>query len=148
MPPIIRFMSHVRRVREHECWLWDGMRAGERRRYGVFRPGSRQDDPRVYAHRFAYEAWIGPIPEGMELDHVKERGCLTTLCVNPSHLEPVTRAENMRRTRLTRCRSGRHDLTDPENMQWDKHGRRRGCRPCLLERARRNAAARYERMKQ
>lgn len=45
------------------------------------------------AHRVAYELWVGPIPEGMELDH----RCKVRACINPAHLEPVTHAENMRR---------------------------------------------------
>jgi len=47
----------------------------------------------VRAHRFAYELLVGPIPEGMDLDHV----CGVRLCVWPEHLEPVTHAENLRR---------------------------------------------------
>jgi len=43
------------------------------------------------AHKFAYQAIIGPIPPGRELDHL----CDNKLCVNPSHLEPVTHQENV-----------------------------------------------------
>jgi hypothetical protein len=52
----------------------------------------------VYAHRVSYEISVGPIPLGMEIDHVKTRGCLSTLCVNPLHLEPVVPKENVRRS--------------------------------------------------
>lgn len=45
------------------------------------------------AHRFAYEAKVGRVPIGLELDHL----CLNRRCVNPAHLEPVTHLENMRR---------------------------------------------------
>ena len=45
------------------------------------------------AHRFAYEMLVGPIPEGLDLDHL----CRVRHCVNPNHLEPVTRSENLRR---------------------------------------------------
>jgi hypothetical protein len=55
----------------------------------------------MYAHRWAYEHFVGPIPEGLEIDH----GCFVHACVNPGHLEPVTHQENVRRrhehTRLT-----------------------------------------------
>lgn len=46
-----------------------------------------------YAHRAMYEQEVGPITEGLELDHL----CRQTMCVNPSHLEPVTHAVNLRR---------------------------------------------------
>lgn len=47
----------------------------------------------VQAYRFAYEHFVGPIPEGLELDHL----CRNPGCVNPEHLEPVTHGENTRR---------------------------------------------------
>lgn len=49
-----------------------------------------------YAHRLAWTLLKGPIPDGMVLDHVKEK-CTNKLCVTPSHLEVVTTAENSRR---------------------------------------------------
>ena len=57
------------------------------------------------AHRLSYETFVGPIPDGKELDHV----CGVRRCVNPSHLEPVTHHENvLRGKRLLRgvCRKG------------------------------------------
>ena len=65
------------------CWLWRG--AVNPSGYGVFLS--------VPAYRLAYEWMVGPIPAGMELDHL----CREKLCVNPHHLEPVTRLDNMRR---------------------------------------------------
>lgn len=72
-----------------ECWIWTGTLNGAG--YGTFRVNGRT----VGAHRFAYEREHGPIPEGLELDHT----CEVTACVRPSHLEPVTHKENVRRAR-------------------------------------------------
>jgi adenine-specific DNA methylase len=75
------------------CWLWvakvsrDGYG-----RLGVRVAGRAHTVPKL-AHRLSYEAFVGPIPEGLELDHL----CRVRCCVNPRHLEPVSRAENVRR---------------------------------------------------
>jgi hypothetical protein len=51
------------------------------------------DGKKIYAHRWAYEHYVGPIPEGMHIDHL----CRVRHCVRPSHLEPVTQKENILR---------------------------------------------------
>jgi hypothetical protein len=69
------------------CWMWTGPTAGrESWPYGTFsgRP----------AHRVPYETFIGPVPQGLELDHL----CRVRLCVNPDHMEPVTHQENVLRS--------------------------------------------------
>lgn len=79
------------------CWLWT---AATSKGYGSFgMPDRRQR----LAHRLSYELLVGPIPEGLVLDHL----CRVRNCVNPAHLEPVTAAENTRRGLLrTRCHRG------------------------------------------
>jgi hypothetical protein len=124
-----RFLSYVTKNPETGCWMWGGR---VRKGYGLF--GTEK-----YAHRYAYSMLVGPIPAGLELDHL----CLTPLCVNPAHLEPVTRAENMRRrvALQTHCKNGHlfdeaNTYIPPDRKGWT----RRSCRRCN-----RAAVARYQR---
>lgn len=75
------------------CWLWAGQI--KENGYGTFHLFRGK---KVYAHRYMYEAYRGPIPEGLQIDHL----CRVKNCVNPWHLEPVTAAENLRRSRVAR----------------------------------------------
>ena len=94
-----RFWAKV--LKTESCWLWTGA-VGDHG-YGNFvivQPKT------VGAHRFAYELLVGPIPEGFDIDHVRDNGCTSRACVKaiadeygPTHLEAVTRAENLRRAR-------------------------------------------------
>ena len=103
------------------CWLWVGrtVKNGNILRYGALGV-SEVKDKYVRAHRYAYELLVGPIPEGITIDHVKSRGCTSTLCVNPAHLEPVTMRVNLLRgngyfavnARKTHCPQGhKYDTT-------------------------------------
>jgi HNH endonuclease len=74
------------------CWIWT--KSGSKRGYGSFRPGGERR--KVPAHRWSYEAANGPIPEGLELDHL----CRNHPCVRPSHLEAVTHRVNMQRGKM------------------------------------------------
>lgn len=120
---IERFWDQVRLVGAGptDCWMWGGLmrRDGYGRAWtGV---GSRR------AHRVAYELTVGPIPRGLELDHL----CRNPGCVNPAHLEAVTHEENVRRgirwnLSKTHCPSG-HPY-DEKNTRW--YQGRRYCRAC------------------
>jgi HNH endonuclease len=113
------------------CWLWT---AGLAQGYGHLGWNGRTD----YAHRVAYELLVGPVPEGLTIDHL----CRERRCVNPTHMEAVTRWENVRRSptnlfalraKASRCHRG-HEFTT-ENTMTDS-GRRK-CRRCHNERQRR-----------
>lgn len=69
------------------CWLWTG--AISSTGYGSF--SEPVGSAGRVAHRISYALTVGPIPEGMDLDHT----CHQRACVNPSHLRPVTRKQNM-----------------------------------------------------
>lgn len=85
-----RFARFIRRGPGlFDCWEWIGTRYGNGYGQAAIGDGGRINQ----AHRVVYEALVGPIPEGLELDHL----CRNPSCVNPDHLEPVTHAENMRR---------------------------------------------------
>jgi hypothetical protein len=91
-PPLESQYSPEDRGYSSECWVWNGTLTVKG--YGRASRGGR---PRA-AHRLVYEKHVGPIPEGLQLDHL----CGVRECVNPDHLEPVTNAENSRRGRNTR----------------------------------------------
>lgn len=118
------------------CWYWIGGKTKGSSGYGSFYWGGKH----TVAHRWAYEFLVGPIAEGLELDHL----CRNHPCVNPDHLEPVTRAENVRRGRgpdvtrelrrqVTCCPQGHPYAGD--NLYTDMKGARH-CRLCRAEQAR------------
>jgi hypothetical protein len=123
-----RFWSRVdRSAGDDACWPWIG--AKTYRGYGAFWDGKKHSN----GHRYSYELHSGvEIPDGMQIDHL----CRVTYCVNPKHLELVTRKENMRRMgdAVTHCRMG-HAYA-PENTYKDK----RGSRSCLICRRARSTA--------
>jgi HNH endonuclease len=124
-PDIARFLSSIEPYREDGCWQWIGRTRDDG--YGLF--SIRRH--RMLAHRFAYEWLVGQIPTDT-LDHL----CRNPSCVNPSHLEPVSRGENVLRGRSipaanrakTRCPQG-HPY-DEENTYWTATGGRQ-CKACI-----------------
>lgn len=117
-----RVWFHTDRRGPDECWEWLGHK---RDGYGRLRVGDRL----VPAYRLTYELLVGPIPEGLEPDHL----CRNTGCVNPSHLEPVPHVINVRRGRAGAHMKARthcpwdHEYT-PENTY--VYRGLRSCRTC------------------
>jgi hypothetical protein len=103
------------------CWIWTAARV---KGYGRLTVNKKQWP----AHRYVYTELVGPVPDGLVLDHL----CRKPACVNPAHLEPVTQKENTLRgvnfiavnARKTHCKRG-HPLV-PGNIRGCGHGR-----PCL-----------------
>lgn len=116
------------KVEQHDdCWLWTGHTVGAG--YGHFNQGGEKR--MMLAHRWAYEALVAEIPDGLVLDHL----CMVKTCVNPSHLEPVTQAVNIERNpntinktcvEVTHCPQG-HEYTEATTRLY--RGKRH-CRPC------------------
>ena len=119
---IIRLCFHLRKVEETGCWVWTGFL---NKGYGRVNVAGKIRD----VHRVAYEFFVGPVPDGLDLDHV----CRNRACANPEHLEPVSRAENLRRginvRRETKACPAGHLYTE-ENTMTDSYSGARRCRIC------------------
>jgi len=104
---------------EGECWVWTGAKSdgyGQVRLKGNARSG--------YVHRLVYEHYRGPVPDGLQIDHL----CRNRACANPSHLEPVTQRENLLRgATITAAAAARTHCTKGHPLD----GRRKGGRYCL-----------------
>ena len=123
-----RFWAKVQKEPDGGCWLWDAFCNPQG--YGRFGVAGRTE----MAHRVSYEFLVGPIPEGLDLDHL----CRVRNCVNPDHLEPVTHAENILRGDgglhnkiKTHCLNG-HPYSG-ENLYVPPSGVGRLCRTCRRE---------------
>ncbi len=92
------------------CWLWTG-KVDTRGGSGYGYPIVWRSNKPSGAHRLVYELEVGPIPQGLVLDHL----CRVRLCVAPHHLEPVTQHENelrkswRYRAKRKTCKAG-HDM--------------------------------------
>lgn len=139
--PLARLLGKV--TFTDSCWLYEGMKSHDG--YGIMRVGSMRDGTRrqAYVHVFLYEALFGPLPQGLQLDHVRARGCVNRNCVCLDHLQPVTSYENTMRgnnftavlSRVTHCPKG-HEYTEENTYRWARHPQRRACLTCRKNRVR------------
>lgn len=113
---VTRLLASFTARDRNECWPWLGR---INRGYGCFNENGRHR----MAHLVVYEHMIGLVADGLELDHL----CRNKQCVNPNHLEPVTHAENIRRTKSDLCVRGH--MFDKQNTRIDIRGHR-VCRKC------------------
>ena len=120
-----RFWSKVSIGAPDECWEWQPklMVIG----YGCISVNGKQ----TLAHRLSYELSVGPIPEGLQIDHL----CRNRACQNPNHLEAVTQKVNIlrgngysaRNARKTHCKYG-HEFTEANT--YIRASNQRKCRTC------------------
>ena len=126
-----RMERHLKRA-DSGCWEWTGYRTTSG--YGRVQVDGRSG----YSHRVMYETTVGPIPDGLQLDHL----CRNPPCCNPDHLEPVTPRENTRRGsghgKETHCPQG-HPY-EGDNLKLYRG--RRYCRTCQLAHTRASNARR------
>ncbi len=126
-------------VADNDCWLWTGPIDADGYGHMMVLGGS------VRAHRLSYELYVGPVSEGLVLDHL----CRSRACVNYAHLESVTSGENVLRgespsaqnARKSQCVNG-HPF-DEENTY--AHNGERHCRECRRIVSRNTATERQRR---
>lgn len=130
-----RIWAKTRLNAETGCWEWTGKT--NERGYGYIQIGRQSRR----AHRVAYEAFLGEVPDGLVLDHL----CRVRNCMNPAHLEPVSHAENVRRGEAPSRRSWKLNPRShcPQGHPYDEANAyirpngRRMCRACAQARKRR-----------
>jgi len=115
------------------CWLWPGSLTSSG--YGKVKPGP--EGGTCLVHRLTYLHMVGPVPDGLDLDHL----CRVKACANPAHLDPVTRAVNLARGEhnhrgKTHCKRG-HAFTPENTYVSSKNATWRVCAECQREASRR-----------
>lgn len=132
VPPVLRIWPKVRQ-NEAGCWVWTGRLYPNG--YGAMSVGRRGENVGTTTHRLMYREVFGPVPEGLQLDHL----CRNRACCNPWHLEPVTARVNLlrgtgwsaRNAAKTHCVHG-HEFNDRNTYRFTMSNGNIGrtCRVC------------------
>jgi hypothetical protein len=106
-----RFLAKVDRTEPDRCWEWPGFHD----RHGYAKSGLGNGWPQL-AHRAMYEILVGPIPDGLQIDHI----CHNRGCLNPAHMQAVTAKQNLENTiarplSKSGVRGVYHDTRNPNN---------------------------------
>ena len=126
--PVDRFWQYAVPEPNSGCWLWVG--CSSKKGYGRFWSGGRHG-PQVFAHRWAWQHFVGSIPAGLEIDHK----CKTTVCVNPEHLQVVTHHFNAGQARRDAVHCPQGHLLD--GVKRRKNSTMRYCKTCAVMYSRR-----------
>lgn len=125
--PAYAKIDQMYRIADSGCWEWIGGKCS--RGYGILWHVAKGKN--VKAHRAMYELRVGPLVDGMTIDHL----CRNHSCVNPAHLEQVTPKENTLRG-VSFAAKNKAKTTCPRGHEYViEHGRRQ-CRTCRIERLR------------
>jgi hypothetical protein len=119
-----RIAAKIRINPETGCWEWQGWRSHDGYGYVWWEGKDRS------VHRTVFELLARPVPEGFTLDHFRDRGCRSKACCWPTHLEPVTTAENTARFWAGRTHCSRNHALTPENLYVRPSTGGQECRKC------------------
>lgn len=125
-----RYWALVDKRGPAECWPWKGKFC---KGHGVLPWAARYRG----AHKFGYELAKGPVPDGLEIDHL----CRNRACQNPAHMEPVTsrvntmrgNAVSARHARATHCKRGHAKVPENINIRVSKGREYKRCKICARE---------------
>ena len=129
--PLLRIFEKCIAGDRQGCLIWTGARSGYEQNYGcVFIEYSTK-----LVHKYVYEQLIGPVPDGLELDHIV---CDNSLCVMPFHMKPVTCRDNVLRSNNP-CAINARKIHCPYGHMYDEYNtyirpsrpNNRECKICL-----------------
>lgn len=117
----------VQMINKDDCILYAGVKTHDG--YGLVWIQENKKTVNLYLHRVMYENFVGPIPDGLQVDHL----CSTPECINTDHLEPVTgRINTQRKYGIDLCKRGHSLIDDAYEWQTSDGVKHRCCRKCKI----------------